>query len=129
MKKTASGTDPTLQTLRQAALCHPDVEEGLACEGTAIESATYKVKGKAFLFPRPEKAMLKLDGSLEEALKLATEKPACYKVGSGAWVTITLSNPKDISMEVLSRWIAESHKLFAVTQKKPAKGRTSKKSR
>ncbi|HMY18197.1 MAG TPA: MmcQ/YjbR family DNA-binding protein [Polyangium sp.] len=129
MQKAVSGADSTIESLRQAALGHPDVEEGLSCKGTTIESATFKVKGKAFLFLRPGTAMLKLDGSLEEASKLAAEKPSSYKVGSGAWVTIALANPKELSMEVLSRWIAESHKLCAVSQKKPAKDRTSKKTR
>jgi hypothetical protein len=60
-----------------------DVEEGLACKGTVIESVTFKVQGKAFLFLRPEKAMLRLDRSHDEAATLAAKKPACYKVGSG----------------------------------------------
>lgn len=127
MKKTASEADATIETLRRVALGHADVEEGLSCKGTAIESATFKVNGKAFLFLRPGTAMLKLGASLEEASRLAAEKPSCYKVGSGAWVTIALANPKELSMEVLSRWIAESHKLFAAPQKKAAAGRAAKK--
>ncbi len=127
MKKTASGAESTIETLRRTALGHPDVEEGLSCKGTAIESATFKVNGKAFLFLRPGTAMLKLDASLAEASKLAAEKPDGYKVGSGAWVTIALSNPKELSMEVLARWIAESHKLFASSQKKAVKPRSAKK--
>jgi hypothetical protein len=121
MKKASPRTDP-IQMLRQTALGHADVEEGIACKGTALESATYKVRGKAFLFVRPGKAMVKLESSLDEATKLARENPACCKVGSGGWVTIEIAHAKDLPIEVLTRWIAESYGLF-VAGKKPTKGR------
>jgi hypothetical protein len=127
MKKAAPEPEQIMQALRQAARTHADVEEGLACKGTVIESATFKVNGKAFLFLRPGTAMLKLDTSLDEASKLAAEKPACYKVGSGGWATVNLSSPKDLSMDILTRWIAESHGLFAAVKKKRPEGRTKKK--
>src|SRR5713226_4595552 len=57
VKHKNPGADRTLRALRRAALRHPDVEEGLACKGTVIESVTFKVQGKAFLFLRPEKGM------------------------------------------------------------------------
>ena len=41
-----------LSTLRQRALCLPDVSEGVACEGTALEKRTLKVHGKAFQIGR-----------------------------------------------------------------------------
>lgn len=109
------------QTLEDAALGLSGVERGVACAGTALESATFKVKGKAFLFLRPETVMLKLDASLSEASKLAAEKPELYKVGSGAWVTISLVRPQELSAAALVRWVAESHGLFCATAGKPAK--------
>ena len=113
MKDKNPGADRTLRALRRAALRHPDVEEGLACKGTVIESVTVEVQGEAFLFLRPEKGMLRLDRSHDEAATLAAKKPACHKVGSRGWITINPSSPKDLSMKVLSSWVAESYSLFA----------------
>jgi hypothetical protein len=113
VKDQTPGADRTLRALRRAALRHPNIEEGLACKGTVIESATFEVQGKAFLFLRPEKAMLRLDRSHGEAATLAAKKPACYKVGSGGWITISLSSPNDLSMKVLSSWVAKRYSLFA----------------
>ena len=36
--------------LRAIAMRLPDVEPGVACKGTALESITYQVRNKAFLF-------------------------------------------------------------------------------
>ena len=113
MKDRNSSADKTLEALRQAGLRQPNVEESIACKGTALESATLKVRGKAFLFLRPGKAMLKLGSSQKAALKLADEQPAYYNVGAGGWTTVDLSDPKKLSMRLLESWIAESHGLFA----------------
>lgn len=117
MKKAVTEKNPIMQTLRDAALAHTGVEEGLACVGTAIESATYKVNGKAFLFLRPGTAMLKLGASLENAAKLCAEKPGCFKVGSGGWVTVDLAHSSDLPKGILTQWIAESHDLFSAAKK------------
>jgi hypothetical protein len=105
--------------LGKLARRHPDVEEGVACKGTSLESRTYKVKGKAFLFVRPAEARLKLDASLSEATKLAEKDPETYSAGSKGWVAFKLAAapPK----ERLERWIAESYALFAGSQVKPKK--------
>lgn len=122
MNKLSPATDPLTDTLRKTALSHADVEEGIACKGTAIESATYKVCGKAFLFVRPGKVMVKLEKSLDEATRFAAETPTGYKVGVGGWVTIELAGARNSTREVLPRWVAESYGLFAAG-KKPTKGR------
>src|SRR5215470_18046212 len=57
--------------LRSIATRLPDVEQGIACKGTALESVTYQVRKKAFLFVGPKAARLKLDQSLGDARKLA----------------------------------------------------------
>ena len=72
-----------MKAMRAIALKLPDVEEGVACEGTALEKRTVKVKGKAFLFLGTGDALLKLDGSLAAATKLADKTPARYRVGKG----------------------------------------------
>lgn len=120
-----SSPDRTMQALREAGLRHPDVEEGVACKGTAIESVTLKVQGKAFLFLRPGRAMLKLGPSLEDAARLAADGASRCKVGSGGWVTVELSEPQSPPVEILERWVAESHGLFTA-KKAPRKGAKSK---
>lgn len=65
MKKT------TVVALRKLALRYPDAEEGVACEGTAIEKRTVKAGKKAFVFLGVSDVLLKLDESLPEATRLA----------------------------------------------------------
>lgn len=113
MRDRNGSSDKAIEALRRAGLRQPNVEESIACKGTALESETFKVQGKAFLFLRSGKAMLKSGTSQRAAMKLADEHPAYYKVGSGGWTTVDLSNPKGLSMKLLESWIAESHGLFA----------------
>lgn len=47
--------------LGKIALALPDVEQGIACAGTALESRTYRTKDKAFLFVSAKQARLKLE--------------------------------------------------------------------
>ncbi|HEY8078429.1 MAG TPA: hypothetical protein VIF62_30075 [Labilithrix sp.] len=90
---------------RRLASQLPDVEEGVACAGTALESRTYAAKKKTFLFVGKEHARLKLDASAKEAKKLG------FAVGANGWVKIPLDEapPK----AVIERWVAESHALIA----------------
>ena len=119
-------TTSTFEALRKAALAHPDVEESLACKGTAIESASFRVSGKAFLFLSPAKAMVKLDRSREQASELEAESPDACKTGAGGWTTIALAAPSRPSLATLRAWIAESYGSFA--QAKAAKRKTRRKS-
>ncbi len=97
--------------LRRLASQLPDVEEGVACAGTALESRTYKAKKKAFLFLGEDHARMKLDASAKEAKKLG------FEVGANGWVKVPLDEapPK----AVLERWVAESHALMAGTPTSP----------
>jgi hypothetical protein len=79
------------------------VVEGVACAGTALESRTYSVNKKNFLFVSEKLARLKLDASLSEANGLGCE------VGANGWVQISLDALPPTS--VVRRWIAESHTL------------------
>jgi hypothetical protein len=102
-----------MQALRRAALRYPGTEEGVACEGTPIESRTVKARNKAFLFLTVGHARLKLRESLPEATKLAQKRPDEIQVGSGGWVKASLSAGGSTPIEVLERWIGESYRLMA----------------
>ncbi|MHB8876444.1 MAG: MmcQ/YjbR family DNA-binding protein [Myxococcaceae bacterium] len=102
-----------VEALRRAAVRHKGVEVGVACEGTPVESRTFKVRGKAFLFLRPGKALLKLQKSQGEASELAAANPGCCKLGSGGWTTVDLGGSKAVTVKRLEGWIAESYELFA----------------
>ncbi len=112
-----------IDRLRAIALELPEVEEGVACEGTPIEKRTIKVRGKAFLFLGRDDAMLKLEGSLAEAEQLAERSSGRIKAGKGGWVTI--KSPEAKEQKTLARWVVESHALMASA--KPAKKKTAKK--
>lgn len=110
--------------LREIALALPDVEEGIACAGTALERRTIKTRNKAFLFFGAGDAMLKLQASLPEAKKLAAKQPGRYKAGASGWVKLTFSAEEPPALDIAKRWIAESYALASagkVTAKKSAK--------
>jgi hypothetical protein len=105
-----------MQTL---ALRHPKVEQGIACEGTAVESRTYKINKKAFLFARPKAIMVKLRESLPEAVELAAKEPKRFKAKAGVenWVTIQLDAGPVPPRPLLARWVAESYGLMAARKR------------
>ena len=115
------GTSSIAVRLRDRALGLAGVEEGIACEGTALEKRTLKVRNKAFLFLGKADMMLKLGPSLAEAEKAAKAEPDRYKVGATGWVTVQLGEA--LPAEQIGRWIEESHSLFASKKpsRKPAK--------
>ena len=90
---------------------------------------TYKVRNKAFVFLGPADAMLKLNDSINEAQTFAAKLPANCKVGIGGWVTLKFANGETVPLDVLTRWIKESHQLFASAEKTktPMKKRKPKK--
>jgi YjbR len=110
----------TMQALGQFALRLPETEEGIACEGTALESRTMKRKGKAYLFLRAIDLRLKLAASVEEAAALAAKEPARYQVGAGGWTLVKLDGATD-RLDVLKRWVEESHSLFGGSKPTSAK--------
>ena len=89
--------------LGKFALALEDVEQGIACAGTALESRTYSTNKKAFLFVAKKQARLKLDSSTPEAKELG------FSVGANGWVTLPLDALPSVS--VVRRWITESHAL------------------
>jgi len=104
-----------IEALRKCALAHPDVEEGIACKGTALESSTFKARKKAFLFVQPKdggmKLRLKLDTLAPEAKKLAAKEPDRYGVGAKGWVAATFGPDEAPPKGLLERWIAESYRI------------------
>lgn len=108
----------SLQALIARAARHAGVEAGVACAGTAIESRTLKVGGKAFAFFRPGNIMLKLGASLPEAKAKAAAEPTRFRAGAGGWVTVLLDGGA-LPVALLQRWLDESHALFAAATPKP----------
>jgi hypothetical protein len=109
--------------LREIAMRFPEVQEDVACKGTAVESAAFKAAGsKAFLFVGKTVARLKLERSLPESQKLASRHPESCQVGALGWVTVSLMPDASPKLDVLERWIDESYRLLAgKPAEKPAK--------
>lgn len=78
-----------MESLKTFALRLPDVQKGVACEGTAVERVTFKAGKKAFLFLGVGDAMVKLQKSIADAAKRAKKEPGRYKAGAGGWVKAT----------------------------------------
>ena len=99
----------------------PDVTEGIACAGTKLESVTYQVRKKSFLFVSATELRLKLDASVAEAQRLG------FTVGANGWVTARVDVLPNLA--VIRKWIAESHalagglKLAAAPKRPPARRR------
>ncbi len=91
----------------------PETTTGIACKGTALESTTVSVRSKAFLFVSTRTVRLKLSESLAEARRLAAGDPSTYDVGASGWVKVTLDGATVPPFDRLSRWVEESHRLFA----------------
>lgn len=126
MKNTEAESGKMIADLRQVALGCPDTEETVSCKGTAIQSATFKTRGKSFLFLRPGNVMVKLDRSLVQAERLAAKYPTCLKVGKGAWTTITAPGSKEVPLSLIKRWIKESHAMFSSSKCKRKKTKKKK---
>jgi hypothetical protein len=118
-----------LEALRAMASRYPDVEEGIACKGTAAECVTCKVNQRAFLFLRSAAVMLKLKESVGEVESLAGKEPDRYNAGAGGWVTVRRPTEGPLPMDVMERWIGESYRLMTAVPAKrsPAKRKAARK--
>lgn len=101
------------QALQTVALQYPEVAEGIACKGTALESQNFKAGKKSFLFVGPADIKLKLRDSLADAATLASEEPDRYRVGANGWVTVRIACGDFPPMDLLERWIDESYRAVA----------------
>ena len=120
MAKKNNSAPEIVATLRAAALALPEVEEAIACKGTALECASFKVRGKSFLFAGQKDWKVKLVESQKEALA----KPASCKVGAQGWVTI--ANGDALPTAVVKRWIGESYRIMAGAAKKKKAARSQR---
>jgi len=114
MPKTHLETKP-MQAWRKTALGYPEAEEGTSCNKSA-----FKARNKAFLFMGVDhvsyNVMVKLQGCLAEAAKLATKEPHRYAVGKRGWVKATFSRDESPPPGLLERWIDESYGLLVHKQ-------------
>jgi len=110
MKRKKPSADESVMTLLSVALGHPGAEEGIACQGTALESSAFKARKKTFLFMGRSDARLKLAASQVEAQKLAKSDPDHYRVGALGWVTVKYSEDAPLPVDLLTRWIDESYR-------------------
>jgi hypothetical protein len=103
-----------MHALAAIARSLPDVTEGVACAGTVLESRTFQVGGKAFLFLSAKVARLKLATSAGDAQRRGVE------VGANGWAKIVLDALPPVPL--CKRWVAESHALLAgAGARKPGK--------
>jgi hypothetical protein len=102
-----------LDALHAFALTLPSTTADVACAGTALESRTAKVHGKAFLFVGAGVIRLKLGDSIAAAQACAEREPERYEIGKGGWVKVVAAEGLSLPVPLLKRWVRESHALFA----------------
>jgi hypothetical protein len=107
--------------LAKSAAALPGVTRGVACAGTALESLTFSVNNKSFLFVSKKDARLKLGESAAQARSMG------FDVGANGWVKITLTDLPAAS--VVKKWLSESHGLMTAgasrQRVKPPRGRSA----
>lgn len=96
-----------MKQLAKIALALPDVGQGVACAGTPIESRTFTVRNRAFLFVSAKDVRLKLAASAAAATARG------IAVGAHGWIKLPLDGLPPV--RILSAWIAESYALCAGT--------------
>lgn len=121
---TDNHPDPRIAALIARAGRLADIEAGIACAGTKLESRTLKVRGKAFAFLRPGNLMFKLHESLDEAMAMARATPERIQASANGWVTVRYATAASASeIALLGRWLDESHALFAAGAVAPRKSK------
>lgn len=101
-----------MRALIASAAKLPGVTEGIACAGTALESRTLKIGGKAFAFFGPSELRVKLSRSLPAAERLARTRPGSCVPSAAGWTKCTLG-PGMLPLTTLAKWITESYRMFA----------------
>ena len=128
-----------VETLCKLALSLADVEEKVACAGTAIEQASFHTGGKSFLFAQRKGDLAIVRFKLDQSIA-AAEATEGVEVGKGNWTTARIPLSKAPSA-ALKRWVRESYALSvkpkssrkkaskkkAASRKKSAKKATKKK--
>jgi len=119
-KKTVGSLKSIEQELRDYAMSFPEATEDHPWGHLAM-----KVKGKAFVFLGGEanqselSLTLKLPSSRDVAVDLPFAEPAGYGLGKSGWVSARFAKAKEVPVDLLKAWIAESYR--AVAPKKLSK--------
>jgi len=129
-----AGTQDPTEPIRVSAASFPDVVVGMSCN-----QYSFKAGKGAFLYVGPGakgigfKAMFKLDHSMDEARRRATQEPDRYQAGSTGWVTTRFTADKPLPKSVWEKWLRESYEICVGTgaatkrAKKAAAKKTTKK--
>ena len=113
----ARSTDPT-EPIREKAAAFPEVAKGTSCN-----QSSFKAGKGSFLFIGPGakgigfKAMFKLDRSMSQARKLASQQPDRFEVGSTGWVTTRFTAEKPLPKSIWEKWLKESYNICCGTGK------------
>lgn len=103
--------DPT-DAIREKAASFPEVAKGTSCN-----QSSFKTRKRSFLFvgPGPKgkgyKAMFKLEASMPEALRLASQTPDRYEVSSTGWVTARFTAEDPMPRALWEKWLEESYRV------------------
>lgn len=101
-----------ISRLRERALALPEVEEGDSCV-----KRSFKARKKGFLYLGEKSdeynVMVKLGPSIDEARKLASERPDTWSVGKGGWAILKFDPSETPPKGLLERWLQESYRLQA----------------
>ena len=117
----AKPQDPT-DANRRLAVTFPGVAKGTSCT-----QSSFKAGKGTFLFigPGPKgqgfKAMFKLNASMPQALKLASEDPQHFEAGSTGWVTVRFTAEDPLSKRIWGKWLAESYDVACGAGRKATK--------
>jgi len=114
-----------VDALRKLALSLADVEEKIACAGTAIEQSSFRTGGKSFLFAQRKGDLAIVRLKLAKSLA-AAETADDVEVGKGGWTTCRVPLAKAPSA-TLKRWVGESHALSATSPSKAKPKKTAAK--
>lgn len=98
----------TAEELRALAAALPGVSTEVACAGTPLESTSYRVGKKSFLFVGAREIRLKLGPSLGAAAA------AGARPGAHGWVTCAVGSLP----AAIGDWVRESHALAAPAQRR-----------
>ena len=105
-----------VDALTRLARSLPDVEEKIACAGTAIEQASFRTGGKSFLFAQRKGDLAIVRLKLDASIGAAEAAGDGIEVGVNGWVTCRVPLAK-APAATLKRWARESYGLSAKPKK------------
>jgi len=104
----------------------PDVEQKIACAGTAIEQASFHTGNRSFLFAQRKGDLAIVRFKLEGSVTAAESAANGVEIGKGGWTTCRIPLAKAPS-GALKRWVRESYGLSAKPKSSPKKAPSKKK--